>query len=108
MKLLHLKDEVCPSCHARCVSEEQTQQHSNGEWFESRKFFCGCQIRHIPNFSRSEVVVECSRSEAVVQRNKQREEACDKLLSFTDQLDVDEKWKKHMLVQIRHYSTYNV
>lgn len=70
MELKHIAFNACPTCLSRVVSESQLMKHTNGQWFESRTFECGCCIEHIPNFNRSEVKTECPESDKMILRKK--------------------------------------
>ena len=60
MNLKLIKDECCPTCGSKTVSESCRHTHCSGEGFEERTFACGCTLSWSPNFSRLEVTEECA------------------------------------------------
>jgi hypothetical protein len=104
MQLVHLTKENCPTCGARTVSCEQKMRHCNGEWFENRAYECGYKLEYVPNFSRSEDIEMCKKSEAYKTKNERRRKAVDALAAFVGALDVDDAFKNRVM---REYSYFN-
>lgn len=59
----HITATACPECGCRKVMKfEKSHQHSNGQWNERLTFDCGLMLHHSPNFSRTDVEEQCSKS----------------------------------------------
>jgi len=96
MKLILIKDEVCPTCKSKVVAESCRNVHCNGQGFEIRTFECGCELSWCPNFGfngRLETKRACPKSAAEVEQKKKRSEAKVKLLQFIQELDVNDEMK---------------
>jgi len=96
MKLKDLKYSGCPTCLARVETETQRSQHTNGHWFESVTFKCGCRIEYLPNYCREEVVTQCPKHHKEVAKKAKQDEAMRKLRRYISRMDVDEDYKEQL------------
>jgi len=97
MKLKHLKHGACPHCAARILSEHQTHQHCNGEWFETQIFACGHGREYTPNFQEEREIKPCPCAPAELDRKTRQLAALDKLRKYINKLDVDDAFKKSLM-----------
>ena len=110
MNLKQIKVTSCPECGAETCAESydvsyysrQIQQHCNGQRWENRTFECGLKLSWIPNFERTETTQPCTKSLVEVKKVEKRKKARESLLSFIDDLDVDDSAKKHMIAYMPH------
>ena len=93
MNLQHLHWQACPGCMSRIVTERQRSQHTNGEWFESQEFECGCVVEYVPNFHREEVKTPCPESPKQQEKRAKQAEALRKVRQYVRRLDVDDEYK---------------
>jgi len=105
MKLQHISEEKCPHCDARACLEQQTGQHVNGQWFETRAFACGMEIDHIPNFSRNEVRVPCPNSKDEFKKRCDRETAKRTLIDLVETLECDSNFRDRLREELGRVRT---
>lgn len=97
MELKHIEHTSCPECGSRIVSEEQDRQHTNGQWFERRKFECGMTIRHVPNFDRNEIYSPCPKDPSIMREKKKRDKAKEGLLDFIRGMKIPEEVREALI-----------
>mgnify|MGYP000653837852 CR=1 FL=1 len=93
MQLNHITQNACSQCRREPVAETKDNQHTNGEWNESRRFECGASITYSPNFRVEQVVVACPHSQEETLKTKQRQTAKDRLEKYIMKMDVDNEFK---------------
>jgi len=106
--LMHIEHFTCPECGAKCTESRETQQHSNGEWNEYRKFECGFILHYSPNFMRVCVDSPCTRSEAARAMFNKRVAADLKLRKVITKLDVDDDFKRQIHKALKGNLTFHV
>lgn len=101
MKLEHIKFETCTYCSARAVSETQTHKHTNGQWFETRRYECGCELEWVPNFSDIRTKYSCPKRPAAIAAKKKLLDEGQKMLDFTNTLDIDSALKDRVTAMVK-------
>lgn len=101
MQLAHIKFETCPYCGARAVSETQTHQHSNGQWFEDRSFACGSTLEWVPNYSDIRTKYSCPKSPEVIAAKEKLHKEGRKLIEFIDDLDIESSLKDRVARMVK-------
>lgn len=102
MNLKHLKYTSCPTCGARVISEHQTHQHCNGQWFEEQHFKCGFEVHYMPNFSREEIRICCPHTPSEIEKKDKRDKAKNKVEKYIGQLGVDYAFKSKLWDAIKY------
>lgn len=103
MKLKLIKEENCPDCGSRIVSESCLHVHCNGEGFEVRQFECGCVLTWIPNSSRLETRTTCPKAQKEIEKKDKRRVALRKAIDYIGTLDTDEEFKERLLENIKYF-----
>lgn len=101
MKLEHIKEEFCSVCGSVTEEEKRKHPHSNGEWNEYREFACGKILHYSPNLTRVLVDVECPNTSWEKEKRQKRDNAKEDLLSFVEELDVDDGYKEEINSHLR-------
>ena len=96
MNLDEIKDEVCPDCGARATEDGKISQHSNGHWFEQRRFACGLTLKYQAGIHTIVRLGMCQRSKEFRDCRKKQVEAVEKLVAFVENLDVDSFFKSRI------------
>ncbi len=78
----YIKEEICSDCGAYAYHDIFRGHHSNGEPFENRTFQCGKTIDHSPNFSRTRVTKNCSKTPESIASKKLWKEKFIKVMSY--------------------------
>ena len=102
MNLVHLKKDNCSVCGAVTTEESQTGRHTNGQWFERKRYKCGHVIEWSPNFSKQMTIQECPKHEDEMEKQELRRNAKERLQRYIDRLDVDEDYKNQLLSRIEY------
>ena len=109
MQLTFIKTTACPKCGCKGITNESIEyamdgkirEHTYGGYWETRHFSCGFRTRYIPNFSREEHYGECENDPDIISRNEKRKKASVLLINYIDTLDIDNDFKKILMVNIR-------
>mgnify|MGYP001593859728 CR=1 FL=1 len=104
MELRHLKATTCSECGTGIMSESiereyqrrRPKTHSNGEQWEHRTFFCGKEIQWIPNYSRQECYLPCSRTPEAEHKKALREAAILHLTEQIEKLELDNEFRERL------------
>lgn len=103
MLLRQIATIKCPHCGcSEVVKESSEKQHTNGDWNEHRDFRCGYKLHYIPNFKRVYEVGECANDPVVIERNKSRKMAVEKLEKYINRMfGVDKEFKNTLILTVR-------
>jgi hypothetical protein len=103
MQLQHIKAQTCPICGTDIIIEERIEAFHNeirkhaltGKTWEHRKFICGQELIHIPNYE--DMVLSkcnvCTNNAEYRNAERKKAETKEELLAFIDTLDVSEDQK---------------
>jgi hypothetical protein len=101
VQMCELKHTKCPECGSQIKGVSQDSQHTNGHWFESMTFRCGCIIKFIPNFMKTEFYHACPNTPSYKHQQERRDAALMKLKKYIMKMDVDEEMKEDILFGVR-------
>jgi hypothetical protein len=99
MNLFHIKQDTCYFCGSRTVRETQRNQHTNGEWNETREYECGSIVIYSPNFRQQKVSMLCPNHPEKLAERKRRKKILKSINKLVDESNVDIEFKN----QIRMY-----
>jgi len=98
MKLIHINTENCPTCNSIPFSDRRLMDEDINPLTETREFLCGLVLKYDIISKKVNIIKKCHLSDNYLEIQKKRLDAIKRLVNFCESLDVDETFKKDILV----------
>ena len=83
MNLEFLKEERCSICGSPTISIIKERRHCNGHYNEYRKYECGRDLHHSPNFlGKIEELYECQQSQEFLLKKAKEKSRTARVISY--------------------------